>query len=249
MVRTGTASAETLPLTHITDAYMFRQIMEVEALAPSGCPVFEEELLYLFYGRPAYRAADEETSNGIDAYWPICFVMMPSDVTPKRVYPFDSGAFHHKRYAEFMYHRMIKEDFELESDPSMPGRLVSLFWSDIQGYFENKGPRDFVPGPFEFEDKAYYELIRHKGRGPFDERGSTIEIQIDHEIPIKGNTLAVILPYEFATDAIIAKIESMGALALPFNVVSRNTPSEIVGHIYSIARELLSGNHGRIKCW
>jgi hypothetical protein len=66
---------------------------------------------------------------------------------------------------------------------------------------------------------------------------------------LTGNTLAVILPYEFATEQMIAKITTLGALALPFDVVRRNKPSDMVGQIYAIVRDLLSGKHGRGQCW
>jgi hypothetical protein len=53
----------------VTDGYSFRDIMGCGALVPSHCPIFDCELVYLFYGRPAYRAAAERESNGTDAYW------------------------------------------------------------------------------------------------------------------------------------------------------------------------------------
>ncbi|PCF91062.1 hypothetical protein [Sphingopyxis terrae] len=239
-------------MTHVTDAYRFRDIMAGGALAPAPCRIFGSELVYLFYGRPAYRATAEMESNGSDAYWPICFVLEPGAVTPARIYPFDSGAFHHGRFKAFMHHQMIKEDFELEIDPSSPGRLLRLFWRDEKSYFNADGASDFVPDPIDFETKAYRDLISYRGRGNFDERGSAIEIQSEAPVTLKGNTIAVILPSEFATDAIVARIEQdFGALALPFDVVRRHGPTEAVGQIYTIVRDLLGGakKDGRGKCW
>lgn len=250
LVRTSPASEKPLPLAHMTDAYLFRDIMDMSALAPTPCTVFEEEpLLYFFYGRPAYRAAVQAQSNGLDAYAPVCIVLKPDAALPHRIYPFDSGAFHHKLLADFTHHRMRKEDFELDGALDMPGRLVNLFWSNEQSYFNNRNVSNYVPDAMEFEAKSYQELIRFKGKGDFDDRASAIEIQAAVPIDLSGNTLAVILPNDFARDTILASIEALGALALPYDHVSRGSPGENVGLIYSIVRELLSGRHGRVQYW
>nr|WP_129545691.1 hypothetical protein [Methylorubrum zatmanii] len=251
LARNAAAGDMQLPLTHVTDGYSFRSIIETGALKPTHCKVFDSDLLYLFYGRPAYRAAAEAESNGSEAYWPICIVMSPRFENVKRIYPFDSGAFHHRKFADFMYHKMIKEDFQLDIDPSMPGRIVRLYWKDERSYFNVKGYSDFAPGALEFEAKAYSNLIRHVGKAPFDERNSAIEIQFDQQILLKDNTLAVILPYEFATEQVLSKINQIGAVALPFDMIPRHGNVETVGHIYNIVRDLLGGKlaEGRGQCW
>lgn len=251
LVRVAPASPVALPLTHVTDGYAFRDIMAQSRLSTSPCSVFDEPLLYLFYGRPAYRAAAELESNGSDAYWPVCIVLKPDAAVAKRIFPFDSGAFHHRLFSRFMYHRMIKEDFELDIDPETPGKLVRLFWRDERSYFDADGSSGFTPASFDFEAKAYRDLIADRGRAPFDERNSAVELQVEAPIDLDGNTIAVILPFEFAKPDVVAKIEDAGALALPFDVVRRHGPVEIVGQIYTIVRDLLSGKYaaGRFKCW
>lgn len=109
----------------------------------------------------------------------------------------------------------------------------------------------FAPDVLDFEAKAYLELVRDHGRGPFDERNSAIEIQVDAPIELRGKTVAVILPQAFATPEMLAKIEALGALALPFDVVRRHGPTEMVGQIYTVVRDLLGGKYGggRGQCW
>lgn len=251
LVSAASPSPVNLPLTHVTDGYAFREIMASEALSPCPCRIFGGNLLYLFYGRPAYRAAAQMESNGSDAYWPVCFVLEPDAASAARIYPFDSGAFHHGRFDRFMYHKMIKEDFELDPAPQTPGKLLRLFWQDERSYFNAEGMSGFSPGAFEFEAKAYQALIGDVGRAPFDERNSAIELQVDSAVELEGNTIAVILPYEFAKPEIISTIEALGAIALPFDVVRRHGPTEMVSQIYTIVRDLFSGKHppGRCKCW
>jgi len=249
-VRTAQPSPISMPLTHVTDAYSFRAIMEDEALIPSHCSIFGENLVYLFYGRPAYRSVAERESSAIDAYWPICFVMKPEVVAPKRIFPFDSGAFHHRLFDSVMYHRMIKEDFALDADPGTPGKLLRLFWQDEKAYFNAHGAADFTPENFEFEAKAYLSLISDAGRAPFDDRCSAIEIQTDAAVALEGNTIAVITPTEFITPSLSERIEKMGAVILPYNVTRRQRPGEMVGLICDIVRDLLGGGRdGRVKCW
>ncbi|WP_342248776.1 hypothetical protein [Sphingomonas sp. OTU376] len=238
-----------LPFTHLTDAYHMRGIVEAGALGPQPCRVFEEPLLYLFYGRPAYRVAAQVESNGLDAYWPICFVLKPKAVAAKRIYPFDSGAFHHGRFGSFCHHGMIREDFELEADPATPARLLSLFWPDARSYFDNRNPLEPVLDAFAFEAKSYGELIRAKGNAGFDERHSAVEIQTAEPLALAQNLLAVILPADFASEAITTTFHGLGALVLPFDTVTRNSAANMVGQIYDICRDLYSGKHGGDSFW
>jgi len=249
LVRSAAEEPGGLPLTHMTDAYRFRAVVEEGQLATSPCSVFNEPLLYLFYGRPAYRVAAQIEGTGQDAYWPICFVLKPGIAGAKRTYPFDSGAFHHGRFADYCHRDMIKEDFQLDADPSSPGRVIGLFWDGARDYFDNIGFSDFVPDPLAFEAKSYFEMIRSNSNAPFDERHSTIELQFDQPIALKGNLLAVILPQCFATDEIVRHFGAMDVLVLPFDTVNRHTAANMVGQIYDIARDLYGGEHGKIQCW
>ncbi|QCB43330.1 hypothetical protein E5673_14760 [Sphingomonas sp. PAMC26645] len=249
MVRQSPPIEQQLPMTHLSDAYHLRDIAEAGSLRPTQCRVFDEPLLYLFYGRPAYRVAAQVESSGLEAYYPVCFVLRNSAKGAKRIYPFDSGAFHQGRFADFVHRDMIKEDFELDVDPTMPGRLMNLFWSDPRAYFDNRGARAMDLDPFDFEAKSYAELIRAKANGPFDERHSAIEVQMPQSIPLAGNLTAVILPSNFASEPVRRRVDELGALVLPFDTVSRHSPDNMVGQIYDICRDLYSGRHNGVKCW
>lgn len=245
-------SSQVLPYTHVTDAYSLRDILASGELSPTHCTVFGTDLVYMFYGRPAYRAAQQEESNGIDAYWPVCFVLNAAAVVPFRLFPFDSGAFHRGMYADHMYHRMIKEDFEIKADGSSPQRLVNLFWRDERSYYDAQakgGLKDIGAGTLDFEVKAYRELIASTGRARYDERASSVEAQMDRPIKLNGNTVAVVLPSELASPAVIRQVDGLGALALPFSTVQRHGPHNMVGQIYDVVRDLLSGKHGKVRCW
>ncbi|SEK00148.1 hypothetical protein SAMN05518849_1255 [Sphingobium sp. AP50] len=131
----------------------------------------------------------------------------------------------------------------------MPGRLVNLFWSSDEAYFSSGPTSNFVPDVMDFEAKSYQELIRFNGKGEFDDRASTIEIQAGQVVALAQNTLAVILPEEFAKPQIVKKIEGFGALALPYDHLGRGRPNENVALIYSVVKALLRGKHGKVKYW
>ena len=245
-------SSQVLPYTHVTDGYAFRDVLQSGELRPTPCRVFGTDLLYMFYGRPAYRAAQEDESSGIDAYWPVCFVLKAEGIKPTRVFPFDSGAFQSGRYADHMYHRMIKEDFEVDPDPTSPPRLINLFWRDGRSYYDadsRRGLKDPSADAMDFELRAYRDLIASTGRAPFDERNSAVEAQFDGPIRLKDNTVAVILPSEFASPSVMKRIDDLGAISLPFSTVQRQGPGNMVAQIYDVVRDLLSGIHGGIACW
>lgn len=249
LVSEAPAAKSSLPLTHMTDAYHLRDVVEAGVLRPTQCRVFSEPLLYLFYGRPAYRVASKTANNGLDAYWPICFVLRPDAVRAKRIYPFDSGAFQEGLFSAFFHSSMAKEDFELEVDPSTPGRLVRLFWPDERGYFDNRpGPSPRL-GAMDFEGKAYSALIRDASAAAYDERHSAIELQTDAELSLRDDVLAVVLPVDFATSALQNALSGMGVLVLPFDTVARHHSANMVGQIYDICRDLYSGRHGGTPCW
>jgi hypothetical protein len=65
-----------LPLTHIARAYAFDEMLSGNTLEPQPCDVFDEELIYLFYGRPAYRAKDGNNAR-LEFEWPIVFIFVP----------------------------------------------------------------------------------------------------------------------------------------------------------------------------
>ena len=76
-----------LPFVHTSDGLGLRSILREGELQTEPCPVFDDEpLLYLFYGRPAYRVNSQVLSSAIDAYAPVCFILRPGSVkAPRRI--------------------------------------------------------------------------------------------------------------------------------------------------------------------
>jgi hypothetical protein len=228
-----------LPATHISDGFGFRAILDCGELRPEPCSVFDNEpLLYLFYGRPSYRVNSQVLASAIDAYAPVCFVLRPASAErPRRVFPFDSGAFHAERFSEAMHRKMMRDDFALEPGPSSPRKLISLFFGTNDRYMRNE-PIEAVTVPgLAFEASSYHTLINSRHENVFDERISAIEIQLDEPLPLAGNVEAVVMPDRFAIPEVLALLEAVGAVPLLYDYVARLRPEAFTGNIYQLVRD------------
>ena len=83
-----------LPFIHSCEGFLGEEIVKEDELKTTVCPVFKKELLYFFYGKPAYYVADKETNSRTDElYCPCCFILDETKIKINTVYPFDSGGF------------------------------------------------------------------------------------------------------------------------------------------------------------
>jgi hypothetical protein len=231
-----------LPLTHSTDAYHLRAIIDRWQLEPEHCPVFTpERLLYFFYGRPAYRQREVQPS-GLMSVAPVALVLRPpTSFQVRRVLPFDSGAFGAGLYEGVLHKNMQLADFMLEPDMNSAEKLIALFYGDSAAYLTAAPKTDVVVPPFEFEAESYYQLISDKTRNSYDDRACAIEIQSSQPLPLADNLEAIALPASFLDDVVFAaKLEASGVKPLPYSYVSRMRPSEQLGRIYSLVEQYLA---------
>tara|TARA_B100000700_G_scaffold314845_1_gene402020 strand:- start:442 stop:1053 length:612 start_codon:yes stop_codon:yes gene_type:complete len=181
----GTEGFE-LPYLHSTQSYNLDKILEERGLQPSLCTEFEEELLYFFRGRPAYK----QSSEGEEAsHWqlPTCFIYdtLPN-IEQMRTFPFDSGAFKQGRYPAYI-RLMPIDEFEMAgSDAS--DRIVEAFFGDIESYLsgtaknEQQFSEDYEVSAFDAEVMALRRLASDGTPKSFDDRRFTIEIQTKQRI-------------------------------------------------------------------
>lgn len=231
-----------LPLTHTCDAFDFRGIMEEKKLLTHECPVFSgEALVYCFYGRPAYRPSRTKQATSIPAYMPVSIILTPDSVqTPKRIFPFDTGAFNSKLFENHMHPHMKINDFLLEPSQDLPGRCVKRFFGSNNKYFHGEPNPDDIPS-LEFEALSYYSLISEKGISGYDDRRSTIEIQSDNSIILtRSNVLLVVLPTIFLDDDKVQQtiVGEWGADVRTYSIHHGN-PNEYVRLIYHEVEQYL----------
>lgn len=236
-----------LPLVHTSDAYRLQDILTAKSLLPTLCNVFEEELLYLFLGRPAYRTR-KQTNDNIHFDLPVVIILKPeaSLPTPKRIFPFDTGAFSNHFYDRYFHPDTNIFDFEIGVSLDDARRFASHLYSTNREYFIG-ATRKNVEVPFgQFELEGLYELARApadpslENPVPPDERSSSIELQFDREIPLKGNILAIVIPQQYLDDSdVVASIRSLDPLHIEtYEVISKMGARELAGSIYEIVRQI-----------
>ena len=225
-----------LPLVHSTDAYRFVDMAEEDAITPQACSVFTgERLTYFFYGRPSFRPNAQEEPTGLDHYLPVCLILRPDFALQiKRIFPFDSGAFHHSFYAAYFHKLMALQDFELTPSPETPGRLVSRFYGSNAAYLYSKDPKLEDIDPEEFEARSYLELISARGGNAIDSRGAGVEIQTQEAIKLTEAVEAVIVPSTFEASASAGSLRDHGVEVIPYSVVSRMRPMEYAGSLTEV---------------
>jgi hypothetical protein len=161
-----------LPLVHSTDTYLFEDALQDGEIRPQTCNVFTgEALTYFFYGRPSFRPNADANPSGLVHYFPVCLLFDPNQVTSlKRVFPFDSGAFHHGFYGAYLHKKMKLGDFGLEPDLATPGKLISLFFGSVPSYLTGRSVSGLKFDPSEFEAASYAALVGSRESNAIDNR-------------------------------------------------------------------------------
>lgn len=230
-------------MVHTTESSRLYEILNQGKLLTMECNVFAgEKLCYLFVGSPAYKYESE----GEAPYWmlPTVFVVRFQNLPQfKRIYPFDSGAFSHKKLPDYIT-TFARDDFEFGPDANAAATLVSVFFGSDKRYLSRS-----TPSIQEFRDKhnlnsrymqieALHRLYGDRSNS-FDDRAAVVEAQLDTDVILNpADLLGVVVPEEFLRDsdvksalkAITSNIESYGIY--PLNV------QMYFGQIYDCVRRI-----------
>ncbi|KAA3604350.1 MAG: hypothetical protein DWQ01_22340 [Planctomycetota bacterium] len=181
-----------LPISHISEARYLDSILSGKALVPRTCRFLQEDLVYCFYGPPAYRLNSFQSENVMD--YPIAFLFKPSAMLQADLaIPFDSGAFLSGKYDSPK--PTLKDLRRFQVSLSHPERqvksLVALLYQGNKEYLEGRVREDLrmeeEPVP-ELADR----LIRDLSPQGVDARQWAIEIIFRHPVALsKVEWLAV----------------------------------------------------------
>lgn len=224
-----------LPLVHSTDVFAIGNMLDDGGkITPRTCPVFApERLIYMFYGRAAYRPNLSEEPTDLEHYLLVCLIFKESaSVAIKRVFPFDSGAFSRDFYTSYLHKGMRLGDFLLEADHETPGRVVTRFFSDNTNYVLGRQALSESVDPAQFEALSYATLISSQGANALDSRGGGIEVQTDEEIDLAETVEAAIIPSSQARSWIGQELRAVGIEIIPYRTLGRLRPNEFTGGIY-----------------
>lgn len=191
-----------LPLIHITTAYSFYDLHDEDSIEPAHCKYFDTELIYLFYGRPAYKTENSEFTD-LEFNLPIVFVFDPDKISVlKAVYPFDTGAFFLHLYKRFFHEESKIEDFALPGSLDYAEKLVGTFYTDSEEYLRGRSTKNIEIPVNHFEAQGVQRLAREpsytarlsEDRVTRDERSSSIEVQLEEPLSIRDAAKAIIVP-------------------------------------------------------
>jgi hypothetical protein len=193
-----------LGLTHVTTGYIFREVLDVGKIAPiDRCQILKEPVIYAFYGRSAFRRAEDNVPTDLPFLFPVVCILDPAATpAPKYVFGFDTGAFVTGFMDDYLDPYMPLFDFQLEPNIDAAARLVEHFFGGANQFLDNTPRTDVNVPASNFEGVSYQKMIAAGGRGAnkLDDRVSTPEVIFANEIDIAKAVKAVILPNVLSDD-------------------------------------------------
>ena len=203
--RTATISQPVLPLMHSTTCENAENILENNLLSATHCGVFGTDLLYFFYGKPAYRVSskisDPSTSYTLA---PCCFILNPEKIKPKHIFPFDTGAFAKNWYDEITKMRTKMDEYELSNCIDDIPQFVCMFYKNNQNYLT--GRVSVAPDvATTIAVQALIDLLGSSGFLKFDDRARTIEISTGEDIELSEVMEAIIVHSPFTRNEAFEK--------------------------------------------
>jgi len=189
--------ADELPLVHTSECENLSSFVASHQINPSYCTVFKESLVFLFYGRPAYRSKKGQQPGESVQLCPVCFVFKPRTVSKRirRVFPCDTGALGTDLFNPPL---TVADLGNLELEPRIESaqRLVPLLFENNQNYFLGKARSSLVLSAGT-PVQRFHQLLITPGPVGYDDRKSAIEVQVEEPISLRNQLLCVILPREF----------------------------------------------------
>lgn len=243
-LQTVNAVHSTMNLVHCTTVGAGVAALEGGVLNPTPCGVYGADLLYLFYGRPAYKPAAGVGASGILDHAPICLVFDPA-VLPVavRTVPFDSGGY--ERYRALVGHGLDRADFELNGDASHAMRLVHAFYGSNRNYYDQvPTTREADIGVSRRSARALARLIADPAIRNVDDRCGTIELQFSEPVSLATALRAIVAPAAMLDDTDVrnALAACPDAVPLPYKMYGRFEPANFAGVIYERVETFLESN-------
>ncbi len=199
------SKASIMPLTHTTSTFVLQKVLDSGVLKPRWCETLKEDLVYLFYGRAAYRSKRDFEYIDLSVHAPIVLIFNPNVIAHFRhIYPFDTGNYPHG-YMALTYVPM--EDFRLD-DLASANKAVELFWNTRWDYirYDLKNARRCEHfAAFDSLAQLYSGLLHNSGSA--DDRRGTIELTCSSDVLVNSTTLlGVVVPTHMMDDPGISSL-------------------------------------------
>lgn len=230
---------DVLPMLHSCECFDSRLIIESGQLEPRLCNVFNEKLLYFFYGKPSYPVGEKAVGNRTDIeYCPVCFIVNPQKVKIYRVFPFDTGAFSAGKYNGFLHRNMQIDEFELDNSIESILKYITIFFRNNDNYIRGqtiintKGHDPYIDG--------LISILNAQGTHEIDDRAHTVEVISQECIFLNDAIECVIIPEDLLReDRIKAFLEQYNIRHMEYTVRTLTAPSRYNEVVFEKVMEYL----------
>jgi hypothetical protein len=180
-----------LPLVHSTILWQLEPIIDVGKLPVERCDVFQEDLVYTFYGLPRYKQCNLQPGTHSTSR-PVCLVFKNGLISRAwKTFPFDSGAHHLRLYDAHIPPYIGRELFEIDGPGGDAARTVGAFFVTNEGYCLGSvalRPEEHLVA------SALWSLYAATGTVPFDQRAAAIEVIFNFDIELTPYLEALVVP-------------------------------------------------------
>lgn len=223
-----------LPFTHVCDAFTFRNIFHDHAIKPRHCEVFDKELVYFFYGKPAFKVSNDTNSSQMMALNPVCFVIDAEKVTGIcAIYPFDSGAFKNGLFTNYVHKKSKIDDFAIKPNLDSLKKFIGYFYHSNTSYYDGvvKLTNSEVPS-MSYEIEFIHSIFSAQRPEKFDERCQVVEVQSSNEIRLENQYVkAIVVPGTLMDNPRLASFILSNDIDYITYDVGRATPQQLSGVI------------------
>lgn len=156
-------------------------------ILPVHCDVFNEDLIYTYIGRAAYR----------EVKCPCCFIIKPQPELLQNIFIFDTGAYYEKRYSMLLDNVLDVNLFRIPADADYIRKFIMSYFGDNKRYLYSYPIRhnelDKLSHLEEFSYIMLENLTTFDSIG-FDDRCRTLENIVREPIDLRKSLQGILFP-------------------------------------------------------
>lgn len=239
------ASSLKLPFFHTCKGDSLRSIFFNKKIRPTRCEIFNKELTYLFYGKPAYRVSGCKSSSRDPGRFPVSFVINLESPQIEHVYPFDTGALSNSIFKDIFEDVVNPALFEIGSSLDCLQNFITCFYETDEKYFNCQPVVDQKCfSRFSFELVRTLMLVNEKASTKYDNRAYTAELQITNALDFNGSNIkAILLPEFFMEDPELATFLYNNDIDAISYTIEQSDPIHITPLLHELAKNYMLGEN------
>ncbi|MDX8347384.1 hypothetical protein SLH49_05230 [Cognatiyoonia sp. IB215446] len=184
-----------LPAVHTTTVTAFSSILDAGKISLTECKFYKEPLLYLFYGKPAYKIQGRQNAaTKILGDAAVTFVFNVHSL-PKihKSFALDTGAAFGSRYDQLLPAGLEIDDFGMSGEYTDFARFVTCFFGSNRDYYLGNPSNKNDPSPLDVVSTSMRDIANSVSSDRFDERACSCEIQLQADILLSDTSMVTII--------------------------------------------------------